>query len=374
MAEKSVTILGGGNTAFSVAANLALDGWSVTIGEIPGFEWAVEPILEQRVIHLDGVANQGAASIDVVTTDLAAALAANRLALLIVPAYAHRPFAEACAEHLRSDQIVVLLPGTLGSLEFMNIVRGRRPDLTIGGDQGAVFAETDTAPYVCRKVAPDRAHIWGVVSGMGIGVHPADQTDRIVELVDPLFPGLQPYGNVLACGLSSMNPVVHPAGVLLNVGRVERSRGEFYFYDEGVTPAVCRAIEAVDAERRAVGKAVGADLSSVAEAFHSAGFGPAGDLWAVINGSRMLTALKAPGMVKMRWLTEDVPYGIAVWCRLGAAVGVETPTMRALVDLASPVLEVDCWAEGRDLKDLGLDVPASRIVAVAEGAAVGSSA
>ena len=64
----------------------------------------------------------------------------------------------------------------------------------------------------------------------------------------------------LACGLSALNPVVHPPGVLLNAGRIERSRGEFYFYDEGVTPGVVRAIMALDAERRAVAAALGHDL------------------------------------------------------------------------------------------------------------------
>jgi hypothetical protein len=37
-----------------------------------------------------------------------------------------------------------------------------------------------------------------------------------------------------------------------------------------------------------------------AEAFAKAGFGPCGDLWSVINGSRMLTALRATGQLDTR--------------------------------------------------------------------------
>ena len=74
----------------------------------------------------------------------------------------------------------------------------------------------------------------------------------------------------------------------MNAGRIERSRGDFYFYEEGVTPAVVRAIEALDAERQAIGAALGFAVTPVAEGFAAAGFGPAGDLWATINGSRML--------------------------------------------------------------------------------------
>lgn len=151
-----------------------------------------------------------------------------------------------------------------------------------------------------------------------------------------------------------MNPVVHPAGVLMNAGRVEYSRGDFYFYEEGVTPSVAKVIMQVDEERRAIGKALGYELPRVDDAFHQAGFGPKGDLWATINGSRMLTQLKAPGSLESRWLTEDIPYGITVWSALGASVRVPTPTMHALVDLGSIVMGFDAWSAGRDLSDLGI--------------------
>src|SRR5262249_27678454 len=157
------------NTAFSVAANLTLAGHRVTLCEVPSFQHTVEPIRDSRRIALDGVAHRGSARIHQVTTDFAEGLAENELNLLIVPAYAHQPFAEACAPHRRRGQVVVLLPGTLGSLEFARILRER------GLAEGVVLAETDTAPYVCRKVAPAAAHIWGVVSGLGLGVFPATQ-------------------------------------------------------------------------------------------------------------------------------------------------------------------------------------------------------
>ena len=153
----SVTILGGGNTAFAVAANLTLAGFQVTLCELPAFRHTVEPVLDRREIALDGVAYRDTARVHAVTTDFAEALAANDLVLLIVPAYAHRPFAEACAPHLRRGQCVVLMPGTLGSLEFARLVRERGGAELFGGPDGLAVAETDTAPYVCRKTGPASA-------------------------------------------------------------------------------------------------------------------------------------------------------------------------------------------------------------------------
>lgn len=348
MSRTSVTVLGGGNTGLAVAANLALAGCRVTLGELGSFRSMVEPILEKKQIVLDGVARTGIGRLHDVTTDLEAALGASELVLLIVPAYGHRAFAEACAPHLRSGQVVVLMPGTLGTLEFARILLQKR------AVSGVVLAETDTAPYVCRKLTPTSAHIWGEVSGLGLGVLPASATERVLGMLEPHFPGLRPHPNVVACGLAAMNPVVHPAGVLLNAGRIEYSHGDFYFYEEGVSPAVCKLIYAVDAERRALGKALGFALLPVDEAFHQAGFGPKGDLWATINGSRMLTQLRAPGGLNTRWLTEDVPYGIAAWALLGEQLGVPMPTMRALVDLCGAALGIDFWKSARTPEQLGI--------------------
>jgi len=344
----TLTILGAGNTAFATAARLTLQGHAVTLFELPEFASALDPIRPDRTITLRGVAETGPAVIHALTTDPAEAAASSDLLLLIVPAYAHRPFAEALAPHLTKDHTVVLMPGTLGSLEWAKVLEDR--DI-----KGVTLAEVDTAPYVCRKTEPNEATIWGIVSGLGLGVFPAERTQTVLKRLDPLFPGLHAYPDVAACGLSAMNPVVHPAGVLMNAGRVEYSRGDFYFYEEGVSPSVAKVIMQVDDERRAVGAALGYDLTRVDDAFHQAGFGPKGDLWATINGSRMLTQLRAPGTLDSRWLTEDIPYGIAVWTALGARLKVPTPTMRALVDLGSIVMGVDGWSVGRNLSDLGID-------------------
>ncbi len=347
MATQSVTIMGGGNTGFATAARLTFKGFEVTLFELPEFASAIEPILESKTIQLDGVLETGPAKIHGVTSDVKEALDASDLVLLIVPAYAHRAFAEACAPHLRAEHTVVLMPGTFGSLEWAQILKSH--DVS-----GVTLAEVDTAPYVCRKTSPDGATIWGEVTALGMGALPSTETERVRQALDPLFPGITAYPDVMACGLSAMNPVVHPPGVLMNAGRVEYSRGDFYFYEEGVSPSVAKVIMEVDRERREVGRALGYDLTPANEAFHRAGFGPRGDLWATINGSRMLTQLRAPGTLDSRWLTEDIPYGLAAWSLVGAQYGVDTPVMKGVVDIGSIVMGLDGWTAGRGVEELGI--------------------
>lgn len=357
MAPSSVTILGGGNTAFSVAANLQLAGTEVTLCELPAFEETLVPLRETRSISLKGVGRTGATEISEVTSDLSSAIPKNEFLLLIVPAYAQRAFGEAMVSYLREGQTIVLMPGNLGSLELSCILgRHQKRDITL--------AETDTAPYVCRKTEPDTAHIWGVVTALGLGVFPSKHGDTVRQVLDHWFPGVTLYPNVLACGLSAMNPIVHPAGVLLNAGRIEYSKGEFFFYGEGVTPSVCRLIYAIDQERLKIAAALGLTLDPVDQAFAAAGFGPEGDLWTTINESEMLTQLKAPGNLDSRWITEDVPYGLAVWCQLGEQLGLKCPLMRAVIDLLNATRGEDLWKTGRTLEDLGIaQLDSSQLIA-----------
>jgi hypothetical protein len=64
-----VTVLGGGNTAFSLAANVALAGSEVVLWEHPARVGAIAPIRETRTIHLAGTEQTGTAVLAGVTTD-----------------------------------------------------------------------------------------------------------------------------------------------------------------------------------------------------------------------------------------------------------------------------------------------------------------
>ena len=143
----------------------------------------------------------------------------------------------------------------------------------------------------------------------------------------------------------------------MNAGRIEQSRGEFYYYDEGVTPGVVDAIMSLDGERRAVAAPLGHHLPDAAQAFHAAGFGPKADppdLWPPSTAAGCSPALKAPGQLDTRWLSEDVPYGLRAWSGLGDAVGVATPVMDAVITLGLTVLREPLDTNRRTLADLGL--------------------
>ncbi|MCP5052563.1 MAG: dehydrogenase, partial [bacterium] len=135
---------------------------------------------------------------------------------------------------------------------------------------------------------------------------------------------------------------------------IERSHGEFYMYEEGMTPSVVRVIDLLDRERLMIGEALGIQLPTGVDMMVESGYGPRGTLWESLNGSAGLTPVKGPDSLKNRYVTEDIPFGLVAWASLGDALRVDTPIMDSLVEIGSAIMGENCWKEGRNLEKMGL--------------------
>ena len=62
MNQRRITILGGGNTAFATAAKLTLDGFDITLCELPAFKNQIETIKDTKKISLESVTGSGVAN------------------------------------------------------------------------------------------------------------------------------------------------------------------------------------------------------------------------------------------------------------------------------------------------------------------------
>ncbi len=348
MQQRRVAVLGGGHGARTTAADLALAGHTVHLFEFAEFHEDVEAIFESGKVSISGKARCGIAQIALCTHDIADAIADADIILIIVPALYHRRYAEHLAPHLTDGSHVVLVPGTCGSLEFVTSL-GRA-----GCTARITVSELDTLPYATRITGPASVNVYHALPVFGAGVFPAERSDEVLAVLKDLYSGVGAFRDVLEAGLSNCNPVIHPLGVLMNAGRIEYSRGEFWYYEEGVTPPTARAMEALDAERIAIGRALGLDLPDQATALHEVGYGPRGDLWQTLKGSKGLTPIKGPTSLSNRYVAEDIPIGLVCWSQLGEQLGVPTPLMRATVEIGIAVSGVNYWETGRTLERCGI--------------------
>ncbi|MFH1071040.1 MAG: NAD/NADP octopine/nopaline dehydrogenase family protein [Candidatus Glassbacteria bacterium] len=348
MSKRKIAVLGGGHGARTVAADMTLAGHEIRLFEFEEFHENVAEIFERREIRIDGKSRNGNAKLALATHDIREAIDRTDAILIIVPALYHRKYAEILAPCLRDSQHVALVPGTLGSLEFIARVResGCRADITV--------SELDTLPYATRITGPGSVHVYHALPMFGAGVFPARRSSEVLSILQDLYPRITGFRDVLEAGLSNCNPVIHPLGVLMNAGRIEYSRGEFWYYEEGITPATARAMEKLDRERLEIGRRLGLDLPGQAEALHAVDYGPKGDLWETLKGSKGLTPIKGPTSLKNRYLTEDVPIGLVCWSQLGEMLGVPTPLMRATVEIGMAISGENYWETGRTIEKCGI--------------------
>ncbi|NQU10339.1 NAD/NADP octopine/nopaline dehydrogenase family protein [bacterium] len=348
MKKRKIAILGGGHGARTTAADMSLNGHEVRLFEFEKFHDNVAAIFDRREIAISGQVRHGVGRIALTTHDVSQAINGTDLILIIVPALYHRVYADLLAPCLVDGQNVVLIPGTFGSLEFLTGVRARgcRADITV--------SELDTLPYATRITGPSSVNVYYAPPSFGIGVFPSTATKPVLSIMKDLYPEALPFRDVLEAGLGNCNPVIHPLGVLMNAGRIEYSRGEFWYYEEGITLSTARAMEALDRERLAIGRKLGLNLLCQADALHALGYGPKGDLWEVLKGSKGLTPIKGPTSLSNRYLTEDIPIGLVCWSQLGEMLGVPTPLMRATVEIGMAVSGVDYWKTGRTLERCGI--------------------
>ena len=347
MNAMKVAVLGGGNGAHTIAADLTLKGLSVNMFEMEQFASAMQQVFDTGEIEMTGVAGHGKARLNLVTTDLAAAIRDVEVVFIILPGFTIANYARLLAPHLTEDQIIVIMPGTLAALEFRKTLR------TAGNLREIIVAEVGGLPFATRLIAPGRVQTFHIRAACALAAVPGNKGPVVYEKIKGLYPFVLKK-TVIETGLGHLTPLLHPAGCLLNAGRIERSHGEFYMYEEGMTPSVVRVIEALDKERLQIGKQLGIDLPTGVDMMVESAYGPRGTLWESLNGSAGLTPVKGPPSLENRYVTEDIPFGLVAWASMGDAVGVETPMMDALIALGGVIMGRDCWKDGRNLDKLGL--------------------
>jgi opine dehydrogenase len=331
-----------------MAADLALAGCEVRFCEHPRFAAGFRTTLESGVIERLGLGRTGLARPALVTTDIARALAGVRLVNVVVPASGHELFFEALRPHLRAEQLVVVWAGDFGSLRLAHL---------LSGDEAArpAIVETSTLPWGARLTAPARVEVFVTAERILAAALPATETDDWLPSLLGFWPAFEPAEHVLQVALANPNPLVHPAGCILNAGRIEFARGDFRLYREGMTPAVLALIRAVWHEARRVATALG-----VAIPYDEADFDkPAsimGELFARPTGKyEAIASVVGPTSLHDRYLTEDLPFGLLPVSEFGRRTGVATPLVDALIDLGSVVCGQDFRRSGRTLRSLGID-------------------
>lgn len=346
-----IAVLGSGNGGCAVAFDCAQHGHTVSLFDFEPFPDNIAAIHDAGGIHSEGEL-EGFAEVAYSGHDITQALDGADLIYAVGPAYSTRPFAHDCKPHLRPEQIVVVCPGSSGgAIEFKNAA-----GLQLGGAEPLV-AETSTLPYAVRITEPGKIRVFlKLRGGLYLAALPASQTRKAVDAISDVYPMTLPAANVFQTSLQNGNPVIHPTITLLNTALIERTHGDFCFYEDGVTESVGRLLEAVDRERIAIGHALGIDVIPDPTLGYTQGY--MSDSTYDVGYSRApgFRGIKAQSSLDNRYFHEDVGFGLVFLHDLARQVGVATPAINAIITLVSIVMDRDYLYDApRTMKSLGLD-------------------
>jgi opine dehydrogenase len=351
MAVHSIAILGAGHGGCAAAADLGRRGYAVRL-HIRNPE-RLAHLRAQGGIEARGIA-QGLVPINLLTSDVAEAVFGADLIMLVVPGVAHSYYARALAPLIDGTAPIFINPGhTGGGLHFLHELRN-------AGYRGPVRScETVTLTYITRMEGPGVVNIYSTTRRLRFAALPGKDVDVLFALIKPLYPEILQATSVLETGLSNLNAIFHPPGMIMNAGWIQHTDGDFLFYREGFTDAIGRVTAAVDAERMAVAKALGVPAVPFIDVFHAAGLttGAArdsGDIARACRESEPNKTIKSPSSLDHRYVHEDVGHGLVPIAALGRLAGVATPTINALVELAGLAVGIDYMRDGLTLERLGL--------------------
>ncbi|WP_231507692.1 NAD/NADP octopine/nopaline dehydrogenase family protein [Bacillus sp. UNC41MFS5] len=217
------------------------------------------------------------------------------------------------------------------------------------------IGETASLTYASRVTENGEVELGLEVDSLLFAAYPSSCTTEIIEQLQELYPALIPAKNIWETCLNNGNPETHPGPSLLNAGRIEFSGGEFYLYNEGITPHVSNIIKAVSKERQALCQALGVKYISTSERLTALGYAkPSDNLHDLYNQSEVFAPIKGPLSLTSRYFIEDISNGLVLWSSIGKTVNVPTPNIDAIITLSGSLIGKDYWNEGITLNRLGL--------------------
>ena len=340
----NITVCGAGPAGLGMAAVLASEGHSVTLYETPEYAAKLAPFENELV--LDSVGRvPGKWPLAAVTADPQKALCGAEAVFIVMHAAAHKKLGGLFAPYARASQLFVLCPGYVGGgLELTASLRAA------GAAEVPPYIEASSLP-ITAAMDGTAVKIKAWKRGFSVFCPAALRDHEIVRLLERLHGPLDFTESPIEPGLNEINIVVHCLNTLLNPSRVEGGE-KWLFYREGLSPAVIRVIEAVDAERveleRALGLAPRRLVDMLWQFYGDQGMAkPEAGLYEQLSTFDSFASVPGPLSFEHRFISEDLRCGIVPMYHLGEQAGVTMPATRAVIELASRVTGRDELNEGR---------------------------
>ncbi|MCQ2275554.1 MAG: NAD/NADP octopine/nopaline dehydrogenase family protein [Bacteroidales bacterium] len=277
-----------------------------------------------------------------ITRDVEEAISFADIIMVMTTTSQHEFVAQKIAPYVRDGQIIILVPGYMGSFIFKKYIQ-----------KDIIYSEWETTAYNGRIVDSMYVHITFYNPRNAISVLPTAKTDYVLGLMSQCFVNTK-YArrNILESALHNPNMIVHPIGILFSASRIEHSKGEFWMYKEAFTDSVVNVIKAFDKQKNLILQEFGCEPLDYFEAAKWRNEENLNIDAMTVFRSFANAANKGPSFINHRYLNEDVPMGLGLFISIGKIVGVDTSIQESIMTLASALLNKDLRANARTIQYL----------------------
>ncbi|KAI8627997.1 putative NAD/NADP octopine/nopaline dehydrogenase [Xylariaceae sp. FL1651] len=349
----TVSIVGIGNCGCAFAVDLENRGIKVLLYAHPNHSTNANIIRSNG--YLESTGEVEGRFYPVVSTSMGEALQFSKIIIVAVPSYAQNDILAELEKHDVSSHAIIAASGNFFTLVACRRIRAR------------YLLETSASPFGSRLLDGKRSeqglsdsrygvHVLGFKSVMPIASLPTDMNEDLRADIEVIFPKpLQWCSNVIEVAFYNFNGILHPITAVMNAGWIEHTKGDFYFYREGMTPSVTKIMQQIDDERVAIASHYGQATSCLEQMNTYYGLNHS-SLNEFANKSKLHSTMKVcPTSMQHRYLLEDLPYVLVPWYELGVKAGLESPFIRSLILWSSMISGTDYLRVGRNLKALGLE-------------------
>lgn len=355
-----IAVLGAGHGGQAMAADLTISGHEVRFAAIAEHSKNLTVIKAFGGIYVEGVTSSGKppgfAKIDMITTDVAAAINGAEVIMVVVPAFGQEIYMREIINHGEKGQIVVFNPGKFASLYFARLLKnaGRYGDF--------IISETDNLIYAAKMSGPGHVRIKACKTDLYYAAFPSVDTALGLSKLLYLFPQFTPAKNVLQTSIDDTGITLHVITTLMNTSRIEQM-GPYRNSHYDITPSIGKVITKVDEERLLVSKTLRYETMSFCESFEMC-YGVKGkNAYDVIMSVQAYNVQTSPDGLKHRYISEEVPFGLVPIASIARIAGIKTPGIDCFIQLASMANEIDYWSDGRSAETMDIeDFDISRLV------------
>ena len=342
---KVYAVLGTGNIAQTIAVDFKARGGEVRLFAPEKVFYRFGSIAENKTIQCFG-ALEAREKIDVVTCDIDEAVKGADYIFMCVTGEHHEEYAKLLVGHTTKEQMLIIFNGCMASLIYKQ-VWGDDPECP-------VFVESTIPPFSTRREGPGQVRMYERHLAP-VSFFPADASDRCFKaLCEDVYEFPAVFEDALECGLSLVNPTIHPGPCLVNLSNIEKPDFKFYLYEHGFQPSGLKLDKALNEERLAIGEAFGYKIHALEDFAGVEKIESWESLYAMGHGCHALTSIAGPNDINYRYMTEDTPVALVCWASLADQLGIDTPVMESVITIMGVAHERDWFSEGRSAERLGL--------------------